>query len=52
MPDMFPSGVEIFVDEVVPLLQKRGVFRHQYTGTTLREHLGLPFPTNQYARRA
>lgn len=52
MPDMFPSGVEIFVDEVVPLLQKRGLFRHEYTGSTLREHLGLPFPTNQYARGA
>ncbi|WP_447650274.1 LLM class flavin-dependent oxidoreductase [Pseudomonas abietaniphila] len=52
MPDMFPSGVEIFVDEVVPLLQKRGVFRHEYTGSTLREHLGLPFPTSQYAPRA
>ncbi|MET0809187.1 MAG: LLM class flavin-dependent oxidoreductase, partial [Pseudoxanthomonas sp.] len=52
MPDMFPSGVEIFVDEVVPLLQKRGLFRHEYTGSTLREHLGLPFPGNQYALRA
>ncbi len=52
MPDMFPSGVEIFVDEVVPLLQRRGLFRHEYTGSTLREHLGLPFPTNQYALRA
>lgn len=52
MPDMFPSGVEIFVDEVVPLLQKRGVFRHEYTGSTLREHLGLLLPGNQYALRA
>ena len=51
MPDMFPSGVEVFVDEVVPLLQKRGLFRHEYSGSTLREHLGLPFPDNQYSRR-
>lgn len=51
MPDAFPSGVEVFVDEVVPLLRKRGVFRHEYTGSTLREHLGLPYPGNQYARR-
>lgn len=49
MPDMFPSGAEIFVDEVVPILRKRGVFRHEYTGSTLREHLGLPFAPNQYA---
>lgn len=50
MPDMFPSGVEVFVDEVVPLLRKRGVFRHEYSGSTLREHLGLPYPQSQYAR--
>ncbi len=49
MPDMFPSGCEIFVDEVVPLLQRRGVFRTDYTGPTLRDHLGLPDPENQYA---
>ena len=33
-----------FVDQVVPLLQKRGVFRADYTGTTLRDHLGLHPP--------
>ncbi len=48
MPDVFPSGVEIFVDEVVPLLRKRGIFRHEYTGSTLRDHLGLPYPRSQY----
>ncbi|MNJ18315.1 Nitrilotriacetate monooxygenase component A [compost metagenome] len=52
MPDMFPSGVEVFVDEVVPLLQKRGVFRHDYQGSTLRDHLGLPYPASQYQRAA
>jgi FMN-dependent oxidoreductase (nitrilotriacetate monooxygenase family) len=52
MPDMFPSGVEIFVDEVVPLLRQRGVFRHEYSGHTLRDHLGLPYPASQYARSA
>ncbi|MGE8499773.1 MAG: LLM class flavin-dependent oxidoreductase [Pseudomonas sp.] len=54
MPDSFPSGVESFVDEVVPLLRKRGVFRHEYSGSTLRDHLGLPYPRSQYeqARRA
>src|SRR5690606_39142428 len=50
MPDMFPSGVEVFVDEVVPLLRKRGVFRHEYAGSTLRDHLGLPHPRSQYER--
>lgn len=50
-PDAFPSGAEIFVDEVVPLLRKRGVFRTEYTGTTLRDHLGLSSPTSQYATR-
>ncbi|MFC5694767.1 LLM class flavin-dependent oxidoreductase [Pseudomonas sp. GCM10022186] len=48
MPDSFPSGVEIFVDEVVPLLRKRGVFRHEYSGSTLRDHLGLPYPRSQF----
>ncbi|UCJ15581.1 LLM class flavin-dependent oxidoreductase [Pseudomonas sp. MM211] len=48
MPDSFPSGVESFVDEVVPLLRKRGVFRHEYSGSTLRDHLGLPYPRSQY----
>ena len=37
MPDVFPDGLEIFVDEVVPLLQRRGVFRTEYTESTLRE---------------
>ncbi|MFD9663151.1 LLM class flavin-dependent oxidoreductase [Rhodococcus sp. NPDC059968] len=36
MPDAFPSGLEIFVDEVVPILRRRGLFRHEYTETTLR----------------
>lgn len=48
MPDMFPSGARIFVDEVVPLLQRRGLFRTEYEGTTLREHLGLAYPENRY----
>jgi FMN-dependent oxidoreductase (nitrilotriacetate monooxygenase family) len=52
MPDMFPSGAAIFVDEVVPLLRKRGIFRTEYTGNTLRHHLGLERPESQYAVRA
>jgi FMN-dependent oxidoreductase (nitrilotriacetate monooxygenase family) len=41
MPAAVPSGVEAFVDHVVPILQRRGVFRTEYTGTTLRDHFGL-----------
>jgi FMN-dependent oxidoreductase (nitrilotriacetate monooxygenase family) len=50
MPDAFPSGAEIFVDYVVPELRKRGLFRHEYTGSTLRHHLGLPHPKSQFAQ--
>ncbi|GAA2373367.1 monooxygenase [Catellatospora methionotrophica] len=49
MPDMFPSGAEVFVDHVVPILRRRGLFRTEYTGTTLRDHLGLERPASQYA---
>jgi FMN-dependent oxidoreductase (nitrilotriacetate monooxygenase family) len=41
MPDVFPSGLELFVDHVVPILRDRGLFRREYTATTLRGHLGL-----------
>jgi len=44
MPPWFPGAFEDFVDQVVPILQKRGLFRTEYTGTTLRDHLGLPRP--------
>lgn len=43
-----PGQLELFVDEVVPLLRKRGLFRREYTGTTLRDHLGLDTPVNRY----
>lgn len=43
-----PAGLEDFVHKVVPELQRRGLFRTEYTGTTLREHLGLPRPPNQF----
>ncbi|MCB5909867.1 NtaA/DmoA family FMN-dependent monooxygenase [Streptomyces pinistramenti] len=44
VPHLTPGGLDPFVDRVVPLLQERGVFRTEYTGTTLRSHLGLPDP--------
>ena len=45
MPAVLPSGLEAFVDHVVPLLVERGLFREEYEGSTLREHYGLPRPT-------
>lgn len=47
MPAVLPSGLAVFVDRVVPILQERGLFRTEYTGTTLREHYGLPRPANR-----
>ncbi|MEU8618767.1 NtaA/DmoA family FMN-dependent monooxygenase [Streptomyces sp. NPDC048623] len=44
VPHLTPGGLDEFADTVVPLLQERGVFRHDYTGTTLRDHLGLAHP--------
>jgi alkanesulfonate monooxygenase SsuD/methylene tetrahydromethanopterin reductase-like flavin-dependent oxidoreductase (luciferase family) len=51
VPPYFPAAFDEFIDEVVPELQKRGVFRREYSGSTLREHLGLPVPTNRYSKR-
>ncbi|MGW8353396.1 LLM class flavin-dependent oxidoreductase [Streptomyces wedmorensis] len=48
MPPVLPSGLEVFVDKVVPILQERGRFRTDYTGTTLREHYGLPRPADSF----
>jgi alkanesulfonate monooxygenase len=42
-----PEGLADFVDRVVPELQRRGIFRLDYEGTTLRENLGLPRPANR-----
>ncbi len=41
-PTHLPHGIDDFVELVVPELQRRGVFRREYEGTTLRENLGLP----------
>ena len=43
-----PGGLDDFVDRVVPELQRRGIFRREYEGKTLRENLGLPRPDNQF----
>jgi len=41
-PDVYHDGLEDFVNDVVPILQHRGMFHLDYAGTTLREHLGVP----------
>lgn len=46
MPAVLPSGLETFVDHVIPVLQRRGLFRTEYEGTTLRDHYGLPVPAS------
>ncbi|HEY0420853.1 MAG TPA: LLM class flavin-dependent oxidoreductase [Acetobacteraceae bacterium] len=43
-----PAGLDDFVDLVVPELQRRGIFRREYEGETLRQNLGLPRPENQF----
>ena len=43
-----PAGLDDFVELVIPELQRRGIFRREYKGSTLRDHLGLPRPGNQF----
>jgi FMN-dependent oxidoreductase (nitrilotriacetate monooxygenase family) len=50
MPPVLPSGLRAFVDHVVPILQRRGLFRTEYEGTTLRDHYGLARPRNRNDR--
>ncbi|GGZ38316.1 nitrilotriacetate monooxygenase component A [Streptomyces inusitatus] len=52
VPHLTPGGLDEFADTVVPLLQERGVFRREYTGTTLRDHLGLAHPEPEPPRAA
>ena len=49
LPPYFPGGFADFVDLVVPELQRRGLFRTEYSGTTLRDHLGLKRPEARFA---
>ncbi|MEU3413834.1 NtaA/DmoA family FMN-dependent monooxygenase [Streptomyces sp. NPDC006658] len=44
MPDVLADGLPALVDEVVPVLRRRGLFRTEYRGSTLRAHYGLPLP--------
>lgn len=52
LPPWLPTGLNDFVELVIPELQRRGLFRTAYEGRTLRENLGLPFPENRWARAA
>jgi FMN-dependent oxidoreductase (nitrilotriacetate monooxygenase family) len=49
MPPLYPQLLDAFTTSVVPILQERGLFRTEYTGSTLREHYGLPRPESVYA---
>ena len=44
--------LDVFSAEVIPLLQRRGLFRTEYAGTTLREHYGLPWPKSVFEATA
>jgi alkanesulfonate monooxygenase len=48
MSPYLPEGLEDFCNKVVPELQRRGLFRREYEGKTLRENLGLPRPENRF----
>jgi N-acetyl-S-(2-succino)cysteine monooxygenase len=50
MPPYIPGAHDDFCNMVVPELQRRGLFRKEYEGATLREHLGLPRPASRYAQ--
>ena len=49
MPPWLPGGIEVFIEEVLPILRERGLFRTEYAGRTLREHYGLGRPASQFA---
>jgi len=49
MPPLLPTGLDDFISLVLPELQRRGLFREEYEGTTLRENLGLRRPISRYA---
>jgi alkanesulfonate monooxygenase len=48
MPPFLPGGLDDFVELVLPELRRRGLFRTEYEGSTLREHLGLARPASRY----
>jgi FMN-dependent oxidoreductase (nitrilotriacetate monooxygenase family) len=48
MPPVLPAQLDAFSAEVIPILQRRGLFRTEYSGTMLREHYGLPWPASVF----
>ena len=52
MPPWLTGGFDAFAEHVLPILRRRGLFRADYSGRTLREHYGLDRPDSQYARTA
>jgi alkanesulfonate monooxygenase SsuD/methylene tetrahydromethanopterin reductase-like flavin-dependent oxidoreductase (luciferase family) len=48
MPPVLPAQLEVFIAEVIPLLQRRGLFRTAYAGNTLWAHYGLVAPDSQF----
>ena len=50
MAPITPTGLTDFVELVLPELRRRGLFRHDYEGRTLRENLGLRLPADRFAR--
>ena len=48
MAPALPSGLRTFIEQVLPILRRAGLFREDYEGTTLREHYGLDVPPNQF----
>src|SRR5262249_14602923 len=52
MPPLLPAMLDVFSAEVIPLLQRRGLFRTAYEGKTLREHYGLPWPKSAFKEAA
>src|SRR5262249_47039366 len=48
MPPLLPAQLDVFSAEGIPILQRRELFRTEYTGTMRREHYGLPWPTSVF----
>jgi len=48
MPPLLPAQLDVFSAEVIPILQRRGLFRTEYSGTMLREHYGLAWPASVF----
>ena len=49
MPPVLPAMLDVFIEQVVPILQRRNLFRTEYTGATLREHYSLAAPPTRWA---